>query len=69
MQSRLLSRYIKEFTSMPLKKGSSKATVSSNIREFHGGKTFAATKAKFGAATANKQAVAAAMSSAGKKRK
>ena len=47
---------------MPLKRGTSKATVSSNIREFHHGKTYAATKRKFGAARANKQAVAVAMS-------
>lgn len=47
---------------MPLKAGKSKATVSSNISEFHKGKTFAHTKAKFGAERANKQAVAVAMS-------
>jgi hypothetical protein len=49
---------------MPLKKGSSRKTISSNIKEFHGGKTFKATKAKFGKAKANKQAVAAALSTA-----
>ena len=47
---------------MPLKKGTSKATVSSNIREFHTGKTYAATKKKFGKKTADRQAVAAALS-------
>lgn len=52
---------------MPLKKGSSKATISSNISEFHTGKTFAATKAKFGKAKANKQAVAVALATARKK--
>lgn len=46
---------------MPLKKGKSQATVSSNIREFHTGKTYAHTRAKFGKARADKQAVAAAM--------
>ncbi len=46
---------------MPLKKGTSKATVSKNISEFHTGKTYAHTEAKFGKATANKQAVAVAM--------
>jgi hypothetical protein len=51
---------------MPLKKGTSKATVSSNIREFHKGKTFAATQQKFGKAKANKQAVAVALSTARK---
>lgn len=47
---------------MPLKKGTSKKTVSSNIREFHKGKTYARTRKKFGAKKANKQAVAAALS-------
>lgn len=51
---------------MPLKKGSSKATVSGNISELHSGKTFASTKKKFGKAKANKQAIAIAMSKAGK---
>ena len=49
---------------MPLKKGSSRKTISSNIKEFHGGKTFKATKAKFGKAKADKQAEAAALSTA-----
>lgn len=47
---------------MPLKKGKSKATVSSNISEFHKGKTYAKTKRKFGKKKADKQAVAVAMS-------
>lgn len=46
---------------MPLKKGQSRATVSSNIREFHTGKTYARTKRKFGKKRADKQAVAVAM--------
>jgi hypothetical protein len=54
---------------MPLKKGSSKKTISSNIAEFHKGKTFKATEQKFGKKTANKQAVAVAMASAGKSKK
>ena len=52
---------------MPLKSGKSKAVVSSNISEFHKGKTFAKTSKKFGKAKANKQAVTVAMSKAGKK--
>lgn len=49
---------------MPLKRGKSKKTVSENISEFHGGKTYAHTKAKFGKARADKQAVAVALNSA-----
>jgi hypothetical protein len=51
---------------MPLKSGKSKKVVSENISEFHKGKTFAKTEAKFGKEKADKQAVAVAMS---KKRK
>ena len=47
---------------MPMLKGKSRKTISTNIKEFHGGKTFKATKAKFGKAKADKQAVAAALS-------
>ncbi len=54
---------------MPLKKGSSKATVSKNIEEFHGGKTYSATEAKFGKEKADKQAVAVALSEARKSKK
>jgi hypothetical protein len=46
---------------MPLKKGTSKETVSQNISEFHGGKTYGQTKEKFGKGTADKQAVAVAL--------
>jgi uncharacterized protein YqfA (UPF0365 family) len=45
---------------MPLKKGTSKKTLSTNIREFHTGKTYDATKKKFGKKKADKQAVAVA---------
>ena len=38
-------------------------SVGNRIREFHSGKTYAKTKAKHGKATADRQAVAAAMSS------
>lgn len=47
---------------MPLKKGKSQKVVSQNIREFHTGKTYARTAAKFGKKRADKQAVAAALS-------
>lgn len=53
---------------MPLKKGSSRKTVSQNIKELHTGKTFAHTQAKFGKAAADKQAVAIALSQARKSR-
>ena len=49
---------------MPLKSGKSQKTISSNISEFHGGKTFAKTAAKFGKEKANKQAVAVALDKA-----
>jgi len=51
---------------MPLKSGKGKKTISSNIRELHGGKTYAHTAAKFGKKKANKQAVAIAMNKARK---
>ena len=54
---------------MPLKKGSSQKTVSHNIQEFHKGKTYAATARKFGTATAQKQAVAVALSTARKSKR
>jgi hypothetical protein len=54
---------------MPLKRGKSKKTISSNIREFHKGKTFAKTERKFGKAKADKQAVAVAFSTARRPKK
>ena len=45
----------------PLVKGKSKTTVAQNIKEFHGGKTYAKTAAKFGKKKADAQAVAVAM--------
>lgn len=53
---------------MPLKKGKSQKTISSNISELHTGKTYAHTAAKFGKKKADKQAVAIAMRQAGKSR-
>ncbi len=53
---------------MPLSRGSSQKTISSNIAELHSGNTYAKTKAKFGKKTANRQAVAIAMREAGKSR-
>lgn len=53
---------------MPMLKGKSRKTISTNIKEFPGGKTFKATKAKFGKAKADKQAVAAALSTARRSR-
>ena len=46
---------------MPLHRGTSKKTVSRNIREFHAGKTYARTAAKYGKRVANRQAIAAAL--------
>ena len=51
---------------MPLSPGSDKRPISKNISEFHHGPTFERTKAKFGAAAADRQAVAVAMSNARK---
>jgi hypothetical protein len=53
---------------MPLTPGSSQKVISENIREFHTGKTYEHTKEKFGKKTADRQAVAAAMQSAGKQK-
>ncbi len=54
---------------MPLKRGSSRKTISSNIEELHTGKTYAKTRAKLGKAKADKQAVAIALSQARKGRR
>ena len=54
---------------MPLRPGKSPKIVSQNISEFHTGKTYAHTAAKFGKERANKQAIAVAMNSAGKSKK
>lgn len=51
---------------MPLKPGKDKKTISSNIREFHTGKTYAHTQSKFGKEKADKQAIAVALSTARK---
>lgn len=51
---------------MPLMSGSSKKTISKNIREFAHGKTFKKTARKFGRKRAVKQAVAVALSKARK---
>lgn len=52
---------------MPLLKG--KKNIGKNISELHKGKTYAATKKKFGASKANKQAIAIALSTAKKSKK
>ena len=49
--------------------GSSQSTISANIAELHKGKQFAKTKKKFGKKKAQDQAIAIAMSEAGKLRK
>jgi hypothetical protein len=52
----------------PLKK-EIEEVIDENISEFHTGKTYAATKTKFGKAKADRQAIAVAMSQAGKTKK
>lgn len=49
---------------MPLIQSGSKEAVSKNISEFHTGKTYARTAAKFGKAKADKQAIAVALDTA-----
>lgn len=51
---------------MPLIKSGSKKAIGENIRELHGGKTYAHTAEKFGKDKANKQAIAIALSQARK---
>ena len=46
---------------MPVQAGITQYVVSSNIREFHKGKTYAHTLAKFGKRRADRQAVAVAL--------
>lgn len=50
---------------MPLLDGSSQDTIGSNIGELHQGPTYQATKLKYGAKVANKQAVAISLKKAG----
>ncbi|MCK9370114.1 hypothetical protein M0R04_09440 [Candidatus Dojkabacteria bacterium] len=54
---------------MPLKKGKSSNVIANNIAELHTGKTYAHTKKKFGKEVANRQAIAIAMTEAGKNKK
>jgi hypothetical protein len=54
---------------MPLLKGKSKKVIKKNFREFGEGKTYAATKKKFGARKANKQRIAVVLSTARGKHK
>lgn len=49
---------------MPMKKGKSRETISENIKEFHKGDRYKATKRKSGKKAADKQAVAAALNKA-----
>lgn len=49
---------------MPLKSGASRGTIAGNIAELHKGGTYARTKAKHGKRTADRQAVAIALSEA-----
>lgn len=46
---------------MPLIKSASNKAVSKNIKEFRTGNVYQKTKKKFGAAKANKQAIAVAL--------
>ena len=54
---------------MPLSTGKGKKTIAKNIKELHGGKTFARTEAKSGKGKADAQAVAIALNEARKKKK
>lgn len=51
---------------MPLKRGTSKETISKNISEFHKGETYKRTAAKYGEEKAKRQAIAVALSQARK---
>jgi hypothetical protein len=59
-------QWLREELTMPLLPGTSQATISKNIREFHTGKTYTHTARKFGKTRAIKQAVAVALSEARK---
>lgn len=54
---------------MPLESGSSKKTISKNIRELRTGKTYERTKKKYGKEKATQQSVAIALSKAKEARK
>lgn len=54
---------------MPLKRGARPTIISENIRELHGGETYAATKRKHGKTKADKQAVAIALAEARKSKR
>lgn len=51
---------------MPLKKGTSRETISKNIRELHRGDTYKRTSAKYGEEKAKRQAIAIALNQARK---
>lgn len=52
---------VRDPKNMPLKSGVSSKTISANIRELHGGRTYEKTKMKYGKNKANKQAIAIAL--------
>lgn len=54
---------------MPLKQGSSQATISGNIRELHTGATYARERRKKGKSAADKQAVAIALAIAARSKR
>lgn len=54
---------------MPLIKSSDNKAVGKNIKEFRTGKIYQKTKKKFGAAKANKQAIAVALANQRKVRR
>jgi hypothetical protein len=54
---------------MPLTKGGGKKSVGKNIKELHKGPQYKKTKAKLGAKTANKQAIAVALKTSRQKKR
>ncbi len=54
---------------MPIAPGSGRKTISRNISELHGGKTYAKTEEKFGKKRADAQSVAIALSEARKSKR